>query len=52
VYCYAVQNRELAQGRFKQHDPLSEFLFAPASGTEEIKGGGSLQLPLFSGHPQ
>lgn len=29
VYCYAVQNRELALKRFKEHDPSGEFLFAP-----------------------
>ncbi|MFZ4659652.1 MAG: DUF1848 domain-containing protein [Caldilineaceae bacterium] len=29
VYCYAVQNRELALQRFRQHDPESEFLFIP-----------------------
>ncbi len=29
VYCYAVQNRNLAQERYKLHDPNSEFLFAP-----------------------
>ncbi|GAC1565302.1 MAG: DUF1848 domain-containing protein [Ktedonobacteraceae bacterium] len=29
VYCYAVQNRELALQRSKAHDPMSEFLFAP-----------------------
>jgi hypothetical protein len=31
VYCYAVLNRKLAQRRYQQHDPDSEFLFAPAS---------------------
>lgn len=29
VYCYAVQNRELALQRNRAHDPASEFLFAP-----------------------
>jgi len=29
VYCYAVQNRDLALKRYKAHDPTSEFLFAP-----------------------
>lgn len=29
VYCYAVLNRDLAKTRFKEHDPKSEFLFAP-----------------------
>lgn len=27
VYCYAVQNRELALERFKAHDPNSDYLF-------------------------
>ncbi len=27
VYCYAVQNRDLAKDRFRNHDPNSEFLF-------------------------
>jgi hypothetical protein len=30
VYCYAVQNRALALRRFREHDPESEFLFAPS----------------------
>ena len=29
VYCYAVQNRKLAQKRYRQHDPDGEFLFMP-----------------------
>ena len=29
VYCYAVLNRALAQRRYKEHDPTSEFLFKP-----------------------
>jgi hypothetical protein len=29
VYCYAVQNRQLAQTRFKKHNPDSEFLIEP-----------------------
>ena len=29
VYCYAVQNRDLALRRFKEHDPSGEFLFPP-----------------------
>lgn len=29
VYCYAVQRRELALQRFKEHDPYGEFLFPP-----------------------
>lgn len=28
AYCYAVQNRDLAQKRYKQHDPNSAFLFS------------------------
>jgi hypothetical protein len=30
VYCYAVRNRDLAQKRYKEHDPLGEFLFTPS----------------------
>jgi Domain of unknown function (DUF1848) len=41
VYCYAVQNRELALRRFRLHNPLSKFLFEPADVTE------SPTVPLF-----
>jgi hypothetical protein len=51
VYCYAVQNRGLAQRRFKEHDPQSEFLFPPKSYTgseEETQEALELtQLPLL-----
>jgi Domain of unknown function (DUF1848) len=29
IYCYAVQQRDLALNRYKEHDPQGEFLFAP-----------------------
>ncbi len=29
VYCYAVQHRDLALERYKEHDPMGEFLFPP-----------------------
>ena len=29
VYCYAVQQRDVALRRFKEHDPGGEFLFPP-----------------------
>ncbi len=29
VYCYAVQNQAKAHDRFRRHNPLDEFLFAP-----------------------
>jgi hypothetical protein len=29
VYCYAVQRRDLALERYKDHDPTGEFLFPP-----------------------
>jgi hypothetical protein len=29
VYCYAVQNRDLALARYREHDPASPFLFPP-----------------------
>ena len=41
VYCYAVQERPLAQQRHREHDPASEFLFAPPQTTERK------QLPLL-----
>ncbi|MEW6578934.1 MAG: DUF1848 domain-containing protein [Chloroflexota bacterium] len=49
VYCYAVQNRDLAQRRFRQHDPNSEFLFPPPAGAIEADTQTDLltQLPLF-----
>jgi hypothetical protein len=51
VYCYAVQNRGLAQRRFKEHDPQSEFLFPPKNYTgpeEETQEALYLtQLPLL-----
>jgi hypothetical protein len=51
VYCYAVQNRGLAQVRYRQHDPNSEFLFNPISTPVDAPGPsvGHLQLPLFPG---
>lgn len=54
VYCYAVLNRELAQRRFREHDPSSEFLFPngaiePDNVADEHRDG--LQLPLFPGPP-
>ncbi|HEY3364443.1 MAG TPA: DUF1848 domain-containing protein [Symbiobacteriaceae bacterium] len=33
VYCYAVQNRRLAQLRYRQHDPHGEFLFPSGAGS-------------------
>lgn len=35
VYCYAVQNRELAQRRFREHDVSSEFLFPVGNAAHE-----------------
>ena len=34
VYCYAVHQRDLALQRYRQHDPLGEFLFAPESSVQ------------------
>jgi hypothetical protein len=49
VYCYAVLNRELAQQRFKEHDPTGEFLFrsSAAESLPEAPPAGGLSLPLF-----
>jgi hypothetical protein len=33
VYCYAVQNRKLAQERYRKHDPAGEFLYQSGNGT-------------------
>jgi len=40
VYCYAVQNRDVALQRYKVHNPKSEFLFPPkdyVASQEEMK---------------
>jgi Domain of unknown function (DUF1848) len=48
VYCYAVQNPELALERYKQHDPTSEFLFPPPpSILASDDDSGDEQLTLF-----
>jgi hypothetical protein len=48
AYCYAVLNRELAQQRFKSHDPTSEFLFPPSTVSDETPTSPeTVQLPLF-----
>jgi hypothetical protein len=44
VYCYAVQNRKLAQQRFKEHDPNSEFLFPPLNYLQDSDDSGSSEL--------
>lgn len=46
VYCYAVQNRDVALQRFKEHDPTSEFLFSPRNYTSD-KHKESHQLPML-----
>jgi hypothetical protein len=45
VYCYAVQNRDVALSRFRKHDPDSEFLFEP----ENISLPRNSGPDLFSG---
>lgn len=37
VYCYAVQNRDLAKRRYSQHDPTSELLFRETK-AEKLSG--------------
>ncbi|HLZ25644.1 MAG TPA: DUF1848 domain-containing protein [Ktedonobacterales bacterium] len=37
VYCYAVQNRELALARHKRHDPNGDFLFEPEFPTIQVE---------------
>jgi Domain of unknown function (DUF1848) len=48
VYCYSVQNRRLAQDRYRRHDPASEFLFEPPPGAREAQQSAqtTLALPL------
>lgn len=48
VYCYAVQNPEMALDRYKRHDPASEFLFPPPQSVldNNDKSKGE-QLKLF-----
>lgn len=47
VYCYAVQNRELALTRFRKHDPDSEFLFEGPHQPEADERDSKRTLPLF-----
>lgn len=49
VYCYAVLNRELAQQRFREHDPAAEFLFRPSPDLKipEPPSPRGISLPLF-----
>ena len=47
VYCYAVQNRELAQKRFKMHNPESEFLLEPEGYSSDDDQGEPIQGTLF-----
>ncbi|MBT8200815.1 MAG: DUF1848 domain-containing protein [Acidimicrobiia bacterium] len=49
VYCYAVQNRDLAQRRFREHDPQSDFLFPQPHLDAAGENDGVHQLPLFPG---
>ena len=37
VYCYAVQNREVALKRYKSHNPQSEYLFEPEIRNPQIE---------------
>jgi hypothetical protein len=46
VYCYAVQNQELAKTRYKQHDPLGESLF-PLPAEASPVAENLVQLDLF-----
>lgn len=46
VYCYAVQKRNLAQRRYREHDPKSEFLF-PVSGVPNEDPPPDPQRKLF-----
>lgn len=48
VYCYAVQDRDLAQQRFRKHNPESEFLYEPEAVVDRTKSQPrTKQIPLF-----
>jgi hypothetical protein len=47
VYCYAVLRRHLAQKRYHEHDPLSEFLFPTAVDEPSPGKGVPQQRQLF-----
>jgi hypothetical protein len=47
IYCYAVQNRELALERFRKHSPDSEFLFEPAESVTAPAEEKGRTLKLF-----
>ena len=47
VYCYAVQNRELALSRYRQHNPESEFLFEPPFKESKGEAEPKRTLSLF-----
>jgi hypothetical protein len=46
VYCYAVENQELAKSRYKQHDPMGEALFPLPSDVIDPRKDDN-QLGLF-----
>ncbi|MCW5206965.1 DUF1848 family protein, partial [Desulfobulbus sp. F5] len=47
IYCYAVQNSELAKIRYKQHNPESEFLFIPKDYLSNKSMSNKVQGSLF-----
>jgi len=48
VYCYAVNDATLAAQRFRDHDPMSEFLFSSAADQQREPGRHQgARLPLF-----
>jgi hypothetical protein len=42
VYCYAVRDPQLARQHHKEHDPDSEFLFAPPHQPDQAGGAPGL----------
>jgi hypothetical protein len=52
VYCYAVRNPELAQARFKKHNPDSDFLFEPDFLVKEKPVVKDDQFGLFDSEPK
>jgi len=47
VYCYAVENRQLAQVRYKSHNPESEFLVEPDNYAPDDEMHKPIQGTLF-----
>ena len=52
VYCYAVQRRDVALQRYKEYDPLGEFLLPPVGLLDEEKQPSSVVIPITEAHKE